>query len=99
MLEGSQLWFHYINLRLAGSKLQLPGTTLVILLDGYSGNFTVCSSNVPVLEGKPADQARSCRQVFNVLAGFDSLVITFSKPTDRPHSVSVTLQEGQNTTE
>ena len=36
------------QLRLAGSKLQLPGTTLVILLDGHSGNLTVCSSNVPV---------------------------------------------------
>ena len=37
--------------------------------------------------------------VWKGLAGFDSRVVTFSKPTDRPHSVSVTLQEGQNTTE
>lgn len=48
MREGKQLWFHHTNLRLPGSKIEIPDAALRIFLNGHSGNVTVCLSNVPI---------------------------------------------------
>lgn len=56
------LWIHNINLHLARSKLQLPGTALVISLNRHSGwpfPHQMCLST-----GMPADWASSSGQDF-----------------------------------
>lgn len=56
------LWIHNINLHLARSKLQLPGTALVISLNRHSGwpfAHQMCLST-----GMPADWASSSGQDF-----------------------------------